>query len=192
MNPYLQSLKCWINWHTNSALTPPSCPLQVICELAFPAWHRGSVSGSAERLQWGHSSTPTQVLWWKRTGGNQMKNIYCVFEIKWLSCLSLIKLLSRSLPSADSVWPGKDWHLWLEVQYPSEALHPWQQHRQVVLESRGVVWRGEEGPAAAVCYRLIQSPAARLQGSTGYLSVSVYGTGLLASVSSLYLFVFYC
>lgn len=76
--------------------------------------------------------------------------------------------MSPSLLTADSVWPGKDRHLWLEVQHPSEALHPRQQHRQVVLESCGVIWWGEEGPASAVCYRIIQSPAARLQGFTGY------------------------
>ncbi len=75
-----------------------------------------------------------------------------------------------SLPSADSVWPGEDRHHRLEVQHPPEALHPRQQHRQVVLESRGVVRWGEEGPAAAVCYRLIQSPTARLQSFTGYWS----------------------
>lgn len=97
-----------------------------------------------------------------------------------------IQMNSPSLLSAHSVWPGKDWHLWLEVQHPSEALHPWQQHRQMVLESRGVVWRGEEGPVTAVCYRLIQSPTARLQGFTGYLSdlVCVIPLSLLRSCST--------
>lgn len=85
----------------------------------------------------------------------------------------IFMFLSSSLPSANRVWPGEDWHLWLEVQHASKALHPWQQHRQMVLESRGVVWWGAEGPATAVCYRLLQSPTAGLQGSPGYLSVSV-------------------
>lgn len=44
-------------------------PLQVVCELAFPSRHRGSVSGPAERLQWGHPWTPSQGLWWEGTGG---------------------------------------------------------------------------------------------------------------------------
>lgn len=65
--------------------------------------------------------------------------------------------------------PGKDRHLRLEVQHAAEALHPRQQHRQVVLESRGVVRRGAQGSAAAVRHRLLQGAAAGLQGFTGYV-----------------------
>lgn len=119
-----------------------------------------------------------------------------VFQNKKNPCVSFlfdrkskynkIQMNSPSLLSAHSVWPGKDWHLWLEVQHPSEALHPWQQHCQMVLESRGVVWRGEEGQATAICYWLIQSPTARLQGFTGYLSdlVCVIPLSLLRSCST--------
>lgn len=48
---------------------PLSASLQVVCELAFPARHWGSVSGPAERLQWGYPSTSAQILWRKGAGG---------------------------------------------------------------------------------------------------------------------------
>lgn len=92
----------------------------------------------------------------------------------------ILKCMSPSLLTVDSVWPGKDRHLRLEVQHPSEALHPRQQHRQVVLESCGVIWWGEAGPASAVCYWIIQSPAARLQGFTGYWHYLSWNTQMSA------------
>lgn len=58
---------------TDLSAHPP--PLQVVCELAFPTRHRGSVSGPAERLQRGHSWTPSQSLWREGTGG-KVENLW--------------------------------------------------------------------------------------------------------------------
>ena len=76
-------------------LSPPfhKRSLQVVCELAFPSWHWGSVFSSAERLQWGHPTASAQSLWREGTGGTTHVPTLKITNLKqsFIVCLCLLK-----------------------------------------------------------------------------------------------------